>query len=77
MECKEVDTKSGWLPYFASSGIEPEIAWKLQPLIGLFDILMAVVKTKSYHLDLDVLMGIMDRDFTTPVWQLGKSSGRW
>ena len=36
-------TKSGWLPFFASQGIEPEIAWKLQPLIGLFDILMAVI----------------------------------
>ena len=36
-------TKSGWLPFFASQGIEPEIAWKLQPLIGLFDIMMAVI----------------------------------
>ena len=36
-------TKLGWLPFFASQGIEPEIAWKLQPLIGLFDILMAVI----------------------------------
>lgn len=36
-------TKAGWLPFFASQGIEPEIAWKLQPLIGAFDILMAVI----------------------------------
>ena len=40
-------TKSGWLPFFASQGIEPEIAWKLQPLIGLFDILMAVILLKK------------------------------
>ena len=44
-------TKSGWLPFFASQGIEPEIAWK-SALIGLFDILMAIIllKTKSNHL---------------------------
>ena len=36
-------TKSGWLPFFASQGIEPEIAWTLQPLIGAFDILMAIL----------------------------------
>ena len=36
-------TKAGWLPFFASQGIEPEVAWKLQPLIGLFDIAMAVL----------------------------------
>lgn len=40
-------TKSGWLPFFASQGIEPDIAWKLQPLIGLFDILMAVILLKK------------------------------
>tara|TARA_B100002019_G_scaffold77113_2_gene66570 strand:- start:3115 stop:4044 length:930 start_codon:yes stop_codon:yes gene_type:complete len=40
-------TKSGWLPFFASQGIEPEIAWKLQPLIGLFDILMAIILLKK------------------------------
>ena len=40
-------TKSGWLPFFASQGIEPEIAWKLQPLIGLFDILMAVILLRT------------------------------
>jgi len=34
-------TKSGWLPFFASQGIEPEIAWTMQPLIGAFDIAMA------------------------------------
>ena len=34
-------TKSGWLPFFASQGIEPEFAWNLQPLIGAFDIAMA------------------------------------
>ena len=36
-------TKAGWLPFFQSQGIEPDIAWKLQPLIGAFDILMAVI----------------------------------
>ena len=36
-------TKSGWLPFYGSQGIEPAIAWKLQPLIGAFDILMAVL----------------------------------
>jgi len=34
-------TKSGWLPFFASQGIEPELAWTLQPIIGAFDIIMA------------------------------------
>ena len=36
-------TKSGWLPFFASQGIEPELAWTLQPLIGAFDIIMALL----------------------------------
>lgn len=36
-------TKAGWLPFFASQGIEPGVAWGLQPLIGAFDILMAVI----------------------------------
>ena len=36
-------TKSGWLPFFASQGIEPEFAWTLQPLIGAFDIIMALL----------------------------------
>jgi hypothetical protein len=36
-------TKAGWLPFFASQGIEPEFAWRLQPLIGAFDILMAII----------------------------------
>ena len=36
-------TKAVWLPFFQSQGIEPDIAWKLQPLIGAFDILMAVI----------------------------------
>ena len=40
-------TKSGWLPFFASQGIEPEMAWKLQPLIGAFDILMAILLLKG------------------------------
>ena len=40
-------TKSGWLPFFASQGIEPELAWTLQPLIGAFDILMALLLLKS------------------------------
>ena len=33
--------------FFASQGIEPELAWKLQPLIGAFDILMAVLLLKG------------------------------
>ena len=36
-------TKSGWLPFFASQGIEPELAWALQPVIGAFDIIMALL----------------------------------
>ena len=36
-------TKSGWLPFFASQGIDPELAWKLQPLVGAFDIAMAIL----------------------------------
>ena len=36
-------TKSGWLPFFASQGIEPELAWALQPLIGAFDVVMALL----------------------------------
>jgi hypothetical protein len=36
-------TKSGWLPFFASQGIEPDLAWKLQPLVGAFDLFMAVI----------------------------------
>ena len=36
-------TKSGWLPFFASQGIEPELAWTLQPVIGAFDIIMALL----------------------------------
>ena len=40
-------TKAGWLPFFQSQGIEPDIAWKLQPLIGAFDILMAVILVRK------------------------------
>ena len=36
-------TKSGWLPFFASQGIESELAWTLQPIIGAFDIIMALL----------------------------------
>ena len=36
-------TKSGWLPFFASQGIEPELAWALQPVIGAFDVVMALL----------------------------------
>ncbi|MEM9081853.1 MAG: hypothetical protein AAGC74_14310 [Verrucomicrobiota bacterium] len=36
-------TKSGWLPFFASQGIPIDLAWKLQPLIGAFDIAMAIL----------------------------------
>ena len=36
-------TKSGWLPFFASQGIEPELAWALQPFIGAFDVIMALL----------------------------------
>ena len=35
------------LAFFASQGIEPELAWTLQPLIGAFDILMALLLLKS------------------------------
>ena len=38
-----VITKSGWLPFFASQGIHMDVAWTLQPLIGAFDITMAVL----------------------------------
>lgn len=37
-----VITKEGWLPFFRSQSIPDEIAWKLMPIIGAFDILMAV-----------------------------------
>ena len=40
-------TKSGWLPFFASQGIEPELAWTLQPLIGAFDIMMALLRKSN------------------------------
>jgi len=36
-------TKSGWLPFFASQGIEGELAWTLQRMIGAFDIVMALL----------------------------------
>ena len=36
-------TKSGWLPFFASQGIEGELAWTLQRFIGAFDIAMALL----------------------------------
>lgn len=37
-----VITKEGWLPFFRSQGIPDDIAWKLMPIIGAFDILMAI-----------------------------------
>jgi len=36
-------TKEGWLPFFASQGIEGELAWALQRFIGAFDIAMALL----------------------------------
>jgi dipeptidyl aminopeptidase/acylaminoacyl peptidase/phosphohistidine phosphatase SixA len=33
-------TKSEWLPYFALVGIEPDLAFRLMPLVGLVDILI-------------------------------------
>ena len=36
-------TKSGWLPFFASQGIDDQLAWTLQPIIGAFDIFMALL----------------------------------
>ncbi len=36
-------TKSGWLPFFASQGIEPDIAWRLQRPIGVLDIALGVL----------------------------------
>ena len=38
-----VITKEGWLPFFRSQGIPDEVAWKLMPIIGAFDILMAIL----------------------------------
>ncbi len=38
-----VITKEGWLPFFRSQGIPDEIAWKLMPIIGAFDIIMAIL----------------------------------
>jgi hypothetical protein len=37
-----VITKEGWLPFFRSQSIPDDIAWKLMPIIGAFDILMAI-----------------------------------
>ena len=73
-------TKSGWLPFFASQGIEPEIAWMMQPLIGAFDILMAVIllrKPSRAIFNLDVFMGPLDRDFASSCWKPRKSTSRW
>ncbi|MEO0454584.1 MAG: hypothetical protein AAFY98_10670 [Verrucomicrobiota bacterium] len=36
-------TKAGWLPFFASQGVDLDIAWTLQPIIGAFDITMAIM----------------------------------
>jgi len=36
-------TKEGWLPLFRSQSIPDEISWKLMPIIGAFDILMAIL----------------------------------
>ena len=38
-----LDHKVRMVALFASQGIEPEIAWTMQPLIGAFDILMAIL----------------------------------
>ena len=38
-----VITKEGWLPFFRSQGIPDDIAWKLMPIIGAFDIIMAIL----------------------------------
>ena len=38
-----VITKAGWLPFFASQGIPLDIAWMMQPAIGLFDIAMGIL----------------------------------
>ena len=35
--------KQGWLPYFASVGIPASAATKLLPLVGLFDIAVAIM----------------------------------
>jgi hypothetical protein len=40
-------TKSGWLPFFASQGIEPYIAWHMQRPIGALDIIMGLLLLKS------------------------------
>lgn len=36
-------TKAGWLPFFASQGIEPHVAWHMQRPIGAFDIIMGIL----------------------------------
>ncbi len=36
-------TKEGWLPFFACQGIGETVAWKLMPLIGIFDIALAIL----------------------------------
>lgn len=38
-----VITKAGWLPFFASQGIPESIAWKLMPIIGIFDITLGIL----------------------------------
>lgn len=38
-----VITKEGWLPFFRSQGIPDDIAWKLMPIIGALDIIMAIL----------------------------------
>lgn len=36
-------TKAVWLPYFAVAGIPPSVAWRMMPLIGVIDILAAMI----------------------------------
>ena len=38
-----VITKAGWLPFFRVFGIPDDIAWKLMPMVGAFDIAMGVL----------------------------------
>lgn len=37
-----VITKAGWLPFFDRFGIPEDVAWKLMPVIGSFDIAMGI-----------------------------------
>ena len=72
-------TKSGWLPFFASQGIEPELAWTLQPVICAFDILMALLLLKSPNRTILIWMffGLVDGYSSALGRKSRKGSGGW